>query len=88
MMRTSHAVSDGKYQEKLILGVGVAVRKEDYKSGYIQNFLGEYGEIARTIDHTFRHPYDEQGLTKADAVPPSVDDFNFANDPAAKVRYD
>ena len=32
-------VNDGKYQELLILGVGVPIRKEDYKNGYIQNFL-------------------------------------------------
>ena len=86
--RTTYSVSDGKYQESLILGVGVAVRKEQYRSGYIQNYLGEYGEIARTIDSTFQHPYDQQGLTKEDAKLPSVDEFDFLNDPAAKVRYD
>ena len=86
--RTTHSVSDGKYQESLILLVGVAVRKEQCRSGYIQNYLGEYGDIARTIDSTFQHPYDEQGLTKDDTKVPSVDEFDFANDPAAKVRYD
>ena len=85
--RVFRAETDGKYQEQLILGVGVPVRKEAYKAGYIQNFYGEYGDIARCIDSEFTHPNDAAGLTKADAEMPSVDDFDWQN-PSTRPRYD
>ena len=63
------------------------MRKEAYKAGYIQNFYGEYGDIARCIDSEFTHPNDAAGLTKADAEMPSVDDFDWQN-PSTRPRYD
>ena len=85
--RGFRADSDGKYQELLILGVGVPVRKEEYKAGYIQNFFGEYGDIARCIDSSFTHPNDEAELTWADTVMPNVDDYDW-RDPSSRPRYD
>ena len=85
--RLFRAESDGKYQENLILGVGTAVRKEAYKNGYIQNFYGEYGDIARCMESDFTHPNDAAGLTRADTVLPDVDTFDW-HDPSTRARYD
>ena len=34
------------------------------------------------------HPYDEKEYTTADTLLPDLDDYDFANDPAAKLRYE
>ena len=39
------------------------------------------------MESNFTHPNDEAGLTKADAVPPSVDEFDW-HDPSTKARFD
>ena len=87
-MRRSNISSDAEYQKNLRLDVGVAVQRDHYNKGFVQNYAGEFGhDIARCIEHDYWHHYDSNGWTREHTLPPDLDDYDFVNDPAAKFHY-
>ena len=62
--------------------------KEQCVTEYVQNFFGEHDDIARCIENSFAHPYDSNRYTMADTLLPDLDDYDFVNDPAAKLKYE
>ena len=84
----SNISSDADYQKNLRLDVGVAVQREHYNKGFIQNFAGEFGhDIARCIEQDYWHHYDANAWTREHTLPPDLGDYDFLNDPAAKFQY-
>ena len=84
---TTYINSDAQYQARLRLGVGVAVQREHYEKGFVQNYAGEFGhEVARCIESGYLHHYDEHGWAREHTLPPDLDEYDFGSD-SAKMRY-
>lgn len=87
-VKRSNITSDAEYQKNLRLDVGVAVQREHFNKGFLQNYGGEFGhDIARCIEQDYWHQYDEGGWRREHTLPPALDDYDFVNDPAARFQY-
>ena len=70
-MKRSNITSDAEYQKNLRLDVGVAVQREHFNKGFLQNYGGEFGhDIARCIEQDYWHQYDfvHQFITTGDII--------------------